>query len=425
MAEILMLRSTKDMTEKLSMQKRFIKKLSVLLITALLLTSVQDAAYAKNDNNKSDTTRRVMVQYKRNTKNTDTRIKKINKNYKKVRDKELYIVGLDNTKLNALYNDSSIQYIEEDARIEKLDDHVTWNIKAINADKVHKSNIFGEGIKVAVFDTGIDLDNDDLVVAGGVSFVDGVESYDDDNGHGTAMAGILASSLNNQGLAGIAPNIRLYSVKVLDKNGKGYYSSIVKGIDWAIENNMDIIAMSFGGTEYSAILHESIRTATYNNILMIAASGNDGSDMIQYPANYSDVVCVGATDKKNKVAKFTNTGEQMDMFAPGVDIETIRLEGGTIKISGTSASAAHVAGTAALIWSADRNLNVEQLKAVMYKNADYDEDKYAAGWGMADAYEAFENISTTNYILPVSPQEYHEHGDEDGEVEIAYGGSVG
>jgi len=286
-----------------------------------------------------------------------------------LKDKDLFAVELDNVKLKKLNEDSNIQYIEEDTVIKKLDDRITWNIKAVNADSVHENNVFGEGIKVALFDTGIDLNNDDIIVSGGISFIDGVESFDDDNGHGTSMAGILASSLNNQGLVGVAPKVELYSVKVLDKNGNGYYSNIIQGIEWAIDNHIDIIAMSFGGAQYSEILNEAIKNATYNDIMVIAASGNDGCSDIQYPANYPDVVCVGATDIDNKISQFSNVGEQMDILAPGVEIETINSNGASIKVSGTSTSVQHVAGVAALIWSADRDLSIEQLKAVIYKNA--------------------------------------------------------
>lgn len=269
-------------------------------------------------NVESETTQRIIVQYKHNTKNTETKIKNINKKYKKLKNKNTFSVELDYTNLQMLQADSNIEYVEVDAPVSKLDDRITWNVGAVKADSVHNSDVFGEGIKVALFDTGIDLSNEDLIVEGGISFVEGVQSFDDDNGHGTAMAGILASALNNQGLIGIAPKIELYSVKVLDQNGKGYYSNIIQGIQWAIENHIEIIAMSLGGTQYSEILNEAIRYATYNDILVVAASGNDGSSDILYPANYSDVVCVGSTDKNNNVAAITNTGKQMDILAPGM-----------------------------------------------------------------------------------------------------------
>ena len=195
--------------------------------------------------------------------------------------------------------------------------------------------------------------------------------------------------------------------KVLDKNGKGYYSSIIQGIQWAIKNHIDIISMSFGGTAYSEILYEAIREATYNDILIVAASGNDGSKNIVYPAGYPDVICVGAVDNNNNIAEFTNTGDQMDLVAPGVKVETVNREGAPVKISGTSAAAQHVAGAAALVWSKDNDLSIEQLKAVLYKNSISigNTDKY--GWGLINAYTACENIDSTDFTLPTSTQEEH------------------
>ncbi|TAH63280.1 MAG: hypothetical protein EWM47_13710, partial [Anaerolineaceae bacterium] len=106
-------------------------------------------------------------------------------------------------------------------------DKIPWNILRTKSNVLHDENIKGNGIKVAIFDTGIDINHSELNVVGGVSFVEGVSSYDDDNGHGTAMAGILAAKLNGQGIVGIAPEIDLYSVKVLDENGMGRYSHII------------------------------------------------------------------------------------------------------------------------------------------------------------------------------------------------------
>ncbi|MFT4143588.1 MAG: S8 family serine peptidase [Mobilitalea sp.] len=398
--------------------KVYAKAISVILIVSMLLTLFQGVAFAKNI--ESETTQRIIVQYKHNTKNTETKIKNINKKYKKLKNKNTFSMELDNTNLQKLQTDSNIEYIEVDAPVSKLDDRITWNVGAVKADSVHNSDVFGEGIKVALFDTGIDLSNEDLIVAGGISFVEGVQSFDDDNGHGTAMAGILASALNNQGLIGIAPKIELYSVKVLDQNGKGYYSNIIQGIQWAIENHIEIIAMSLGGTQYSEILNEAIRYATYNDILVVAASGNDGSNDILYPANYSDVVCVGATDKNNNVAAITNTGKQMDLLAPGIGVETIDRDGTIIEVSGTSASVQHVAGAAALIWGADNNLSIEQVKAILYKNALSLGNSDLYGWGMLDVNKAYENLHTTNYVLSQPSEEEHEHSNDDGEVNILY-----
>ena len=393
--------------KKMKIKKIASQTLAIVLIISIILSSSQGMAYANV--NKDGTTKRILIQYEHGSQNTEKKLKSINsRNFKRLKDKELFATELDSAKLNSIYNDSNIQYIEEDSVVQKLDDRITWNVRAVNADSVHKINVFGEGIKVAVFDTGIDTNNNDLIVSGGISFVDGVQSYDDDNGHGTAMAGILAASMNKQGLVGVAPKIELYAVKVLDKSGKGYYSSIIQGIDWAIKNHIDIITMSFGGAQYSNILYEAIREATYNNILVVAASGNDGSTNILYPASYPDVVCVGATDRNNDIAKFTNTGIQMDLVAPGVDVDSVNREGTAVKVSGTSAAAQHAAGVAALTWSVDRNLSIEQLKAVLYKNATSlgNTDKY--GWGLVNAGTACKNIGITDFSLPTIVQEEHD-----------------
>ncbi len=429
-------------------KQRKIKKLIGRILAALLIISIiassfqlpafYRVAYAKGVKNNS--TQRILVQYRQGTRNTEQRLEKSiarnksnikNKSdtqkYKRLKHEKLFITELDQTELLNLYNDSSIQYIEEDSEVQKMDDHITWNVQAVNADRVHNRNIFGAGIKVAVFDTGIDLDHDDLIVSGGISFVEGIESYNDDNGHGTAMAGILASALNHQGLAGVAPKVELYSVKVLDKHGKGYYSSIIQGIEWAIENRIDIITMSFGGTKYSEILYEALREATYNNILIVAASGNDGSKSIVYPANYPDIICVGATDQDNRIAEFTNTGEQMDLVAPGVDVETVNQEGDSIKMSGTSAAVLHAAGVAALTWSVDRSLSIEQLKAVLYKNSTFLGDPMIYGWGLVNANAACKNIDTTDFSLPPYVQEERittNDYEEERVSELEYNGDV-
>lgn len=295
-----------------------------------------------------------------------------------------------------------------DSMFSPMGDKIGWNISRIRANVLHEAGIYGDGVKVAVFDTGIDLENSDLNVAGGVSFVDGVTSYDDDNGHGTAMAGILASKLNGDGLVGVAPNIELYSVKVLDKYGIGNYSNVLQAVDWAIENDINIITMSFGGTQHSQILGEAIKRATDNNILVIAAAGNSGENRIFYPAAYPSVICVGSTDSNNSRASFSNRGEQMDVAAPGVDIQTTGLGNKLVTVDGTSASVQHVAGLAALLWGEDTNLTNGQIKFLLYKNAWDMGDQEGYGYGIINAEKAYENLQSGNYTIAVIDEHGHE-----------------
>ncbi len=280
-------------------------------------------------------------------------------------------------------------------------DEQTWNFLRTKANYLHDNNILGDGIRVAVFDTGIDPGNEDLNVAGGISFVEGVSSYNDDNGHGTAMASILAAQYNCKGYVGISPNIELYSVKVLDQDGAGRYSNIIQGIDWAIQNDIDIITLSLGGYEYSQILEEAINHAIENNILIVAAAGNGGAENIMYPAAYSQVICVGATDRDNNIASYSNYGFQLDIVAPGTEVVTAGLNNSSITVSGTSPATQHVAGVAALLWSADRTLTNGHIKYLLYKNAFNLGEYNTCGHGLLDAVTSYFNLLNGNFPIYV------------------------
>ena len=121
--------------------------------------------------------------------------------------------------------------------------------------KIHQHYSFHwKRVSVAILDSGIDTEHTDLKIKDGISFVENHPSFDDDNGHGTHLAGIVAAQDNELGMTGIAPNVDLYAVKVLDKYTNGKYSTVVKGIDWAIEYNVNIVLMSLGGKKESAFL---------------------------------------------------------------------------------------------------------------------------------------------------------------------------
>ena len=288
-----------------------------------------------------------------------------------------------------------------DSIYSQLGDKIYWNILRTKSNLLHDKNITGRGIKVAVFDTGIDLNHNELSVAGGISFVEGVTSYNDDNGHGTAMAGIIAAGLNGQGIAGIAPDVELYSVKVLDKDGMGRYSYIIQGIEWAIANGINVISLSLGSNQYSQILEEAINLAVENNILIVAAAGNGGANNIMYPAAYPQVICVGATNGNNTLATFSNYGFQLDLVAPGTSIVTTGRNNTEVTIDGTSPATQHVAGMAALLWSADRNLSNGHIKYLLYKNANVLGEYNLYGHGLPDAEVAYKNLESRDYSIYV------------------------
>jgi len=311
--------------------------------------------------------------------------------------------------LGNIYLDESKQVKDNleagnDSNYNSSGDELTWNVIKTNANKLHNENIKGKGIKVAVFDTGIDLNNSELNVIGGTSCVDGTTSYDDDNGHGTAMAGILAARLNGKGIAGIAPEVELYSVKVLDKDGIGKYGYIIQGIEWAIENDMNIITLSLGGTQYSQILKEAIDLAVANDILIIASAGNGRTNQILYPAAYSQVICVGATDSNDKLTELSNYGPQLDIVAPGANVNSIGLNNTKVTVDGTSPGSQHVAGVAALVWSANPQLTSGEIKYLLYNNAHELGDYNTYGYGLVDAEASYKSLLKGNYSAFISDE---------------------
>lgn len=240
--------------------------------------------------------------------------------------------------------------VEIDATVKVKGEILDWGLTKINTTKAWNSSFTGNGIKIAVLDTGIGP-HDDLAVAGGISFIDGVTTYSDDNGHGTHISGIIGAKHNGIGVKGIVPDASLYSVKVLDKDGYGSLSTILKGIDWAITNKMDIINMSLAIEEKvdSPALHAIVDKAYSNGILLVAAAGNYGAknglgDTVDYPARYDSVIAVSAVDESNNRASFSGTGNTVEVAAPGVNILSSYLNNGYAYGDGTSEAAAFASG---------------------------------------------------------------------------------
>ena len=228
----------------------------------------------------------------------------------------------------------------------QLPQKIDWGIDKLNANDVWNS-YRGNGIDVAVIDTGIDLDHPDLRVLPGVTYVLRTRSADDDNGHGTHVAGIIAALDNTIGVVGVAPMANLYPVKVLNSKGSGYLSDVVKGIEWAIGNQMDVINMSLGADSGSSAMETVLEAAEISGIITVAAAGNDGA-AVDYPGAYDSTLAVGAVDVSLNLAYFSSIGPQVDIVGPGVNVYST-YKGGTYKaLSGTSMATPHLAGLAAL-----------------------------------------------------------------------------
>ncbi|WP_323097561.1 S8 family serine peptidase [Intrasporangium sp. YIM S08009] len=229
---------------------------------------------------------------------------------------------------------------------------------------------------VAVVDSGVDGRHSDLTgrtVAGWNALTNtaipaGASS--DDYWHGTMVAGIIAAETNNgDGIAGVAWNARVMPVKVLDSFGSGNDSDVIEGMTWAVDHGARIINLSLGGDGDSPALHDAVRYAVGKGAVVVAAAGNDGDDVPQYPAAYSEAIAVSATDTAGSLTDFSSHGSWVDVAAPGFGIESTAMGGGYAIADGTSFSAPITAGVVALMRTQTPSLTPAQVLARLRSTA--------------------------------------------------------
>lgn len=263
--------------------------------------------------------------------------------------------------------------IENEQIVEAVGQVVDWGTSTVQSARAWQANYTGKNVKIAILDSGI-APHPDLKLAGGESFVPYTNSYTDDNGHGTHVAGIVAALNNDIGTVGVAPDAQLYAVKVLDSNGNGYLTYMIAAIDWAITNKMDIINLSLGSLDPSPILEYSINKAYNSGSLIVAAGGNEGNpegtgDNVAYPAKYNSVIAVSAIDQQKNRGSFSATGNAIEYSAPGVAILSTHLNNGFAKLSGTSMSTGFVTGNLALLKEMYPTMSNNELREQLRKTA--------------------------------------------------------
>lgn len=224
-----------------------------------------------------------------------------------------------------------------------------WGIERVEALVAWSASV-GAGVNVGVIDTGIDLTHPDLSanIKGGYNAIDATKSANDDNGHGTHVAGTIAAINNNIGVVGVAPGANLYAIKVLDRRGSGYLSDIIDGLDWAIQHGMKVVNMSLGTSADVQSFHDAVMRVRAAGIMQVVAAGNSGSG-VSFPGAYAEVITVSATDNTNTIASFSSRGPAVDLAAPGVNIYST-YKGRTYQtLNGTSMAAPHVTGGVAAL----------------------------------------------------------------------------
>lgn len=287
----------------------------------------------------------------------------------KFRHISAYAAKLSDQAVERLRKDPTVKYIVEDAvysvidPIEIVADSVadpieyqnSWGVEHIGSQAAHSKNITGNGVRVAILDSGIDYTHQEFAVnyKGGWDFVfSDNDPYDDSwNSHGTHVAGIIAAAANGSGVVGVAPNAEIYALKVLDGSGSGLLSWIIEGIEWAVDNKIDVVNISIGGP-HSVALQDACDAAYNAGVLLVAAAGNTYGGDVTYPAAYDSVIAVTGTDSADQQGWFAPIGSQIELAAPGVAIKSTSLNDGYADLSGTSQAAPHVSGLAALVLSA-------------------------------------------------------------------------
>jgi hypothetical protein len=274
-----------------------------------------------------------------------------------------------------------------------------WGVNLVNAPEAWASGYTGQGIVVAVLDTGVDRNHADLAgniwtnageIANdgldndGNGYVDDVYGWNfangnnntlDGNRHGTHVAGTIAAANNGFGATGVAYNSRIMPVKVLSDSGSGSYSGVAQGIRYAVDNGADVINMSLGGGSTDSAVQSALQYASSRGVIVVMAAGNAGAAQPGYPASNATSwgLAVGAVNSSNQMASFSNrAGSNSSMryvTAPGVQVYSTLPNGGYGFLSGTSMAAPHVAGVVALMLSANPNLTDAQVRQIITDTA--------------------------------------------------------
>ncbi|MEH2348641.1 MAG: S8 family peptidase [Nostoc sp.] len=274
-----------------------------------------------------------------------------------------------------------------------------WGADLVKAPEVWARGYTGKGVVVAVLDTGVDYNHEDLknniwtntkeipgngIDDDGNGYVDDVSGWNfadknnntlDKNGHGTHVSGTIAGENNSYGVTGIAYDAKIMPVKVLNDSGSGSYSSISKGIHYAVDNGANVINLSLGGSSSNSTLESAIKYASSKGVIVVMAAGNDGDSSPGYPARYASKsgIAVGAVDSNNNLADFSNrsgTNKITYVTAPGVKVYSSVPNNKYATYSGTSMATPHVAGVVALMLSANHNLTDAQVRQIIAETAE-------------------------------------------------------
>lgn len=278
-----------------------------------------------------------------------------------------------------LQTSGTVDNLEVDYPAAITADKIDWGVERILAPKVW-SITTGTNVPVAVLDTGVDDTHPDLAgtVVGKYNFINDTLTAVDGHGHGTHVAGTVLALQNGSGMQGASYESKVLAGKVLADDGVGYLSDVVEGINWAVAAGARIVNLSLGTTYDSKLLEDTVNQAASRGVIVVAAAGNTGGTML-YPAAYSSVLSVGATDSSNNLASFSARGATV--VAPGVGITSTLPGNRYASWSGTSMAAPHVSAAAALLIAAGEANVKDKLRSFATDLGDPGVD-YKYGYGL-------------------------------------------
>lgn len=286
----------------------------------------------------------------------------------------------------------SIEDLKSEITPNDIDFSTQYYLKQINATSAWNVST-GDNVLVAVLDSGIDGNHPDLIgKVVGLS----PEDLNDNLGHGTEVAGIIAANTNNKkGIAGIGWNTKILSLKITDENNQAKVSSVVDAFERAYEQNAKIIHISLSTNQYSQVLKNAVIKAQSRGILIISTAGNTGIEEIRYPSGFEGVIGVGSISSINNLEDYSTLGEHVSLVAPGTDIFTTSLNKSYSSVTGTSFSAPQVTGIASLIWSIAPELTNTEVTEIITQGADDLGSKgkdTSFGYGLVNASKSIEKV---------------------------------
>lgn len=339
-----------------------------------------------------------------------------------LREFDALSISLTPRALEKLAENPNVDHIERPSETSLMGTEAQWNVEAVHAPEAWAEGYTGEGIKVAVIDSGVNTNHNDLDIEESISFVsDNPEttsvdesSVVDQDGHGTHVAGVISANIGGEkvygrDVVGVAPDVELYSLKAIAKK-EGNTLDIIEAIHWAIDHDMDIINLSVGSSDSTDFFEEAVNQAYEAGILVVGASGNDGHDTpVRYPARYDSVLAVSSVNREKKLSSFASIGPEVEFTAPGEPIVST-YEDAYATMGGTSQAAPHVTGLLALLKQKNPQMTAVELRQELRKyttdlGVPGRDEKFGFGFIDYAAYDGIAPHEVTDVTLTDQQQE--------------------